>query len=98
MVEKKVKQSETRAKKATEFDHNGFGIVGVIMGILSVLSLSIGGTVMGVVGLVFSMQQKKREANSWSKAGIILNWIGIILGIVATTLIISFSEQLGITG
>ena len=63
---------------------NGYGIVGLVLGILSIpLSLSpIFGAIFGIVGLFFSLKQKKVKANSLSKSGIILSIIGIILSIV----------------
>lgn len=67
--------------------NNDFGVLGVALGIMSIIMSSGPGAVAGIVGLVFSMKQKKVGQNKWSRAGIILNWIGIILGIVATIVI-----------
>ncbi len=61
---------------------NSFGIAGVVLGILSIVFSSITGVVLGIVGLVFSTKQNKIAKNKWSKAGKILNIIGIILGII----------------
>ena len=46
---------------------NSFGIAGVILGILSVLSLNIVGIVLGFIGLTFSRKQNKIAKNKWSK-------------------------------
>jgi hypothetical protein len=69
---------------------NAFGIVSVVFGILSILSLSAGGVVMGIVGLIFGLKQKKNSPNSWSKAGIVLSIVGIILGIVMIVFLINY--------
>lgn len=61
---------------------NSFGIASVVLGILSIVFSSASGIILGIVGLIFSLKQKKRMKNSWSKAGFILNIIGIILGII----------------
>lgn len=73
-----------------EMSDNSFGVAGVILGILSVLSLSFIGIIFGIIGLVFSMRQAKIEKNKWSKAGMILNGIGIILGIAAIILLVNY--------
>ncbi len=80
--------------KKEEMRDNSFGIVGVVFGILSVLSVSAVGVVLGAVGLVFSIVQNKRFKEKWGKAGIILNAIGIVLGIVAIVLYIKYGGYL----
>ena len=80
------KKEET--EKATK--DNSFGIAGVIFGILSILSLSVEGIVIGIIGLIFSLRQKKVMKNQWSKVGIILNIIGIVVGIIATYLLYNY--------
>ncbi len=87
MPKKSVKISETSKD-------NSFGVVGVVLGILSILFLSSGGIVLGIIGLVFSLKQKKLSANSWSKAGAYLNIIGIILGIIALVIFFIYPELL----
>ena len=72
-----------------EGEGNSFGIIGVVFGILSILSLSIAGIVMGIIGLIFSMKQKKVNKNNWSKTGMILNIIGIILGLIVTYIFVN---------
>jgi uncharacterized membrane protein HdeD (DUF308 family) len=71
------------SKKAGEKQSrdNNFGVVGVTFGILSIIFSSAMGLVIGIVGLVFAMKQKKKHSNKWSKNGIVLNIVGIILGI-----------------
>lgn len=65
-------------------EDNSFGVCAVIFGILSIV-LSSGngiGITLGVIGLIFGVKQKKIRKNGWSKTGLILNIIGILLGIV----------------
>ena len=61
---------------------NSFGIAGVILGIIGIVFSSLSGVIFGIIGLVFSLKQKKLMKNSWSKAGIILNTIAMIIGII----------------
>jgi len=61
---------------------NSFGVGGVILGILSIVFSSITGVILGVIGLIFSVKQNKIARNKWAKAGMILNIIGIIIGII----------------
>lgn len=63
---------------------NSFGIAGVVLGIFSLASLSFPGIILAIVGLVFSMKQKNIHENKWSKAGMILNILGIIFTVIAT--------------
>lgn len=61
---------------------NEFGLLSVVFGVLSIVSLSAAGIVMGILAVIFAYQQNKRDANKWSKAGKILGIIGIVLGII----------------
>jgi uncharacterized membrane protein HdeD (DUF308 family) len=82
-------------KEVRKSSDNSLGIVSVVMGILSiVLTLSIlvgsfAGILLGVIGIFFALAQRKRNKNSWSKAGLWLSIIGIILAIVFIVLFIS---------
>ena len=81
---------------------NSFGIVGVILGLLSIIfipvSLGFFGMpvitlILGVVGLVFSLKQKKISKNGWAKVGVRLNLIGIVLSLailIAGILLVRF--------
>jgi glycopeptide antibiotics resistance protein len=72
---------------------NSFGIAGVILGILSVLSLNIVGIVLGFIGLTFSRKQNKIAKNKWSKYGMVLNVIGIVVGVVLLVVLINFLKD-----
>jgi Na+-driven multidrug efflux pump len=73
---------------------NSSGVVGVILGILSIILLSGTGIFLGVIGLIFSMKQNKVNRNKWTRAGITLNVIGIILGIIAIVLVAVYADQI----
>ena len=64
--------------------NNDAGIVGVVFGILSLVFLlvPIVGLVLAVVGVIFAFRQNKHSPNSWSKAGLWLCGIGIVIGVV----------------
>ncbi len=62
-------------------EDNSFGVAAVVIGILSIVSGSLPGIVLGVIGVIFSKKQNKIMANKWSKSGFLLGVIGIILGI-----------------
>ncbi len=59
---------------------NSSGVVGVIFGIMSILS-GAPGILLGLIGFFFSLNQKKKASNKWSKWGLILNIVGFVLGI-----------------
>jgi|TARA_Y100000296_G_C5047400_1_gene193023 hypothetical protein len=65
---------------------NSCGIVGVVLGIVSVVfGLFVppfGTMVLGIVGLIFSLKQKKVSKNKWSKYGIVLNIAGIVISVL----------------
>lgn len=61
---------------------NSFGVASVVLGIIGITLSSLIGVIFGIIGLIFGLKQKKSSENKWSKAGIILNVISIIIGIV----------------
>ena len=83
---------------------NGFGIMAVIFGILSIvfsttiLLGSFGGIALGILGIIFALIQKKKSKNKWVRWGIILSIIGIIIGVIFAVLLISalaeFAQQI----
>lgn len=72
--------------KETQKQNEGYGIIGLTLGILSILLFGSNGIFIAIVGFIFSMVQQKRHPTKFGKAGIILNIIGFIL---AALLIIS---------
>lgn len=69
-----------------EAGSNDCGIVGLVFGMLSVVSFSILSLPLGIIGLAFSICQSKKSANAWSKWGKILSIIGIAFGIFSVIL------------
>jgi len=92
MYEKMIKEEASESKISGTRD-NSFGVAGVIFGVLSILSLSVGGVVMGIVGLFFSLKQKKIMKNKWSNSGIVLNIIGIIVGLIAIYVLFNYATD-----
>ena len=77
--------------------NNDLGIVGVVFGILSIifaLFQPISGFIIAIIGLVFSFKQNKVMRNKWSKAGIILGAIGIILSIIIVIVAFNFISSI----
>lgn len=67
--------------KESEFD-NSCGVSGVILGIMAIVTSLIAffpAIVLGITSVVFSVKQKKAHSNKWSKAGLILGIISIVL-------------------
>lgn|GEM_PF-2917127 len=82
---------------------NNSGLVSVIFGILGLLSIiltifaltaPIFGLILSVLGLVFGLVQSKTHKNNWSKAGIIISIIGIILNGVVLIIEFQFLSRL----
>ena len=79
---------------AKEGDNN-FGLLAVVFGILSLvfsLSMILGsfpGIIVGVIGLIFALIQRKRSKNKWAKWGMILSISGIIVGVILLVLFVS---------
>jgi len=63
-----------------EFRHheNSSGVVGVVIGILALLS-GIPGLLFGVIGFGFSLYQHKHGKNRWSTWGLVLNIVGFVI-------------------
>ena len=79
----------------TSLNDNSFGVSSVILGIFTILSPApLYGFISGVTGLIFSFKQKKISKNRWSRWGLALSIIGIILNILAYILLIRNPEIL----
>ena len=76
------------AKEVDNLKNNSFGIIAFILGILSllfsfgVLLGFIAGIILGVLGVIFSIVQFRKERNSLATWGLILSLAGIVLNIL----------------
>jgi len=77
-------------KEGVSSGDNSFGIVSVVFGTLSILSLSVGGIAMGIIGLLFALKAKKRANNKWAKWGFWLSVTGIVLGVLAIYFLVNY--------
>jgi predicted PurR-regulated permease PerM len=78
------------AKISTSKD-NSFGTTSVISAMISIVlslfsPLLWAALALAIVGLVFSFKQKKVSQNKWSKWGMILSIVGIILFVLGLVL------------
>jgi len=88
--------AKKRVRKETKSMDNSFGVAGVVLGILSIAFLGAIGVILGIVGLIFSMKQKKITENKWSRSGMWVNIIGIVLGIIVSIFIASLLSNYGL--
>jgi hypothetical protein len=74
--------------KKEECCNNNFGLLSVAFGVLSILfSISVmfgfsGGAILGILALIFSIIQFRRDRNAWAITGMILAIVGIIASIL----------------
>lgn len=91
MKKEAKKESKPKESKA---DLNGYGTASVVLGIFGIVFASLNGLILSIIGLVFASKQKARSPNNWSKAGKILNIIGIILSILAIIVSIYYFQYM----
>ena len=72
------KEAGKKLKKNPETN----GLIGFVLGIISIIFIANNGLIVGIVGLAFSIRQQKTKPTREGKLGIILNTIGIILAII----------------
>ena len=77
-----------------ERTNEALSVSGFILGILSILFLGAQGMIIGIVGIVFSSYAYKKKKTKIGKIGIILNIIGLVLGILLLALVMIFAEQI----
>jgi len=67
----------------------GFGIAGLILGILSIIIPYLG-ALFGIVGIVLSVKQRKTHKEGFSTAGLITSIVGTSLWGLVTLILIVF--------
>ena len=84
------------SKEEVKSTNNDFGIASLILGILSlVLFFTIlPSIVLGILGIIFGVIQRKRHKTKWALTGIILSVLGIILSLVIIWAILSVFREI----
>lgn len=70
------------------------GIIGLTLGILSIVFLANNGIILGVIGLIFSLRQQKKNPTKLGRAGVITSIIGIICAIVFIIIMLVYLRPL----
>jgi hypothetical protein len=80
-------KSVTKESTESNLSNNNFGIVSVVLGILSLICIftffigSIAGFLLGIIGFFFGLKQARLNKNSWSTAGMVLSVLGLVLSV-----------------
>ena len=74
-------------------DSNGFGIASLVLGIVSIFFcwVPILGIVSGILGIVFSIKQKKIHPNGIAISGLVTSIIGLVFSALYTLFWIFFA-------
>lgn len=81
---------EKKEERKLESSKEGFGIIGLTLGILSFMMLASNGIIVAVLGLIFSIIQQKKYPTRIGKAGIIISTIGIIASIIFIIFLVTY--------
>ena len=73
-----------------KINNETFGIIGLTLGILSIIFMGSNGIIVGIVGLIFGWIQQKKHPNKIGKAAMIVSAIGIVLALVFIIVLIKF--------
>jgi hypothetical protein len=74
MAEKKGKEA-----KESKIKGNSLGASGFTLGILGIISLSLIGAIMSLIGLIFCFIQQKKKPTKLGKAGLIIGILGLVI-------------------
>ncbi|MDO8509428.1 MAG: hypothetical protein Q7S27_07140 [Nanoarchaeota archaeon] len=83
------------SKEEVRTGNNEFGVASLILGLLSLILFFtiVPSIILGILGIIFGLIQKKRHNTKWALAGIILSILGIILSVgIAWFIIATFKE------
>ncbi len=78
-------------------DSNGYGIASLVLGIVSIVFcwVPVLGLVSGILGIVFSVKQKKILPNGIATGGLVTSIIGLVLSGLYTLFWIFFAATMG---
>jgi len=79
-------QKNLKTKSHIEGMGTGFGITGLILGILSILMsifIPLISVIAGILGIIFSKKQMKVSPIGTATAGLVISIIGLVLGIIS---------------
>ncbi len=71
-----------------------FGIIGLTLGILSIILIGSNGILISIVGFVFSYVQQQKHPTKIGKAGVVLNVIGFVLALIFIIVFIKYLSPL----
>ncbi|MBI3334713.1 hypothetical protein HYZ97_04450 [Candidatus Pacearchaeota archaeon] len=61
---------------------NSFGTAAVVLGILSIVLSSLGGIILGVIGMILASKQRRVMQTSWASWGFWLSAVGVLLSVI----------------
>jgi len=81
--------------KEEKSNDNSSGVASLVFGVLSTLFciLIIPSIILGILGISFGINQRRKSNNKWALTGIILSVIGIILSILLIWMIYNLITQ-----
>jgi len=84
------------SKEEVKSTNNDFGIASLILGILSLILFftMLPSLILGILGIIFGVIQRKRHKTKWALTGIILSVLGIILSLVIIWAILSVFREI----
>lgn len=83
MIKKKRMKSLPESKE-------GFGIAGLVLAIVGLLSMSSNGIIYSLVAIIFGKFQQKKYPNRIGKLALIIGVIGLVLNIVFIILLLVY--------
>lgn len=69
-------------------NYNGLAIASLVLGILSLLFIGFG-ILFGIAGIITGIMSRKEHLSGMATAGIIMSIIGLVLCVVAYTVIVT---------
>ncbi len=92
-----MKKEEMKVSSPRTND-NSFGVASVVIGIVAIVFASLSGIVLGLVGLYFAMKQKSVNPNRWSRNGMILNIIALVVSLIVIGISVWYIQNASLFG